>query len=272
MKPSPKDDGQKERESDWPVAPPSQSELPEGEYIAAYRGAERRQWFGQEKVRLLFEIVDPAPCAGIQIPLFATLQKKSSPRSKYFELWVKANGGPPLRGDRMSPRVFSGYWRLRIAWSVPKNGGHPMPQVVELLERVAGGVNKMLSDKAQDAIPFVNPSCRSRLKRQDSHRFTPPLLLPELRGEWVRKDLGKERKEFSRYVGLSERRSAARPECSRMCRSSVTAPVWGVNTHPSGSGWLIAIRGFSGQAGLLRQAAELGPTGKTYCPATERER
>ena len=130
-----------ERETDWPVAPPSEIDLPTGEYTAAYRGAKRGQWFGQQKVLLLFEIVTPVHSAGITIPLFATLptERRLSQRSKYYGLWVKANGGPPLRGDRMSPRVFRGYWDIRIGWSKPKDGGAGMPQIIELIERVAEG-------------------------------------------------------------------------------------------------------------------------------------
>ena len=103
------------------------------------RDAKPGQWFGQQKVRLRFEIVEPAASAGIEVFLYSTLPKHPSQRHKYYELWVKANGSPPDRNDRMSSRAFRGYWKICIAWSVPKNGGHPMPQVTELLERVAGG-------------------------------------------------------------------------------------------------------------------------------------
>lgn len=130
---------QEEREVTWPIAPPSQVDLPDGEYLAAFREAKPGQWFGQQKVRLRYEIVEPATSAGIQIFLFATLQKHPSHRTKYYALWVKANGGPPNRGDRMTCHVFRGYWKVRVVWTVPKNGGHPMPQVSDLLERVAGG-------------------------------------------------------------------------------------------------------------------------------------
>ena len=139
MKSTPEDDAQKEREGDWPIAPPTQSDLPDGEYLAAFRDAKPGQWFGQQKIRLRYEIVEPAASASIQVYLFATLPEHLSPRHKYYDLWVKANGGPPHRGDRMSPRVFRGYWNLLVAWNTPKNGGHPMPQVTELLDRAAGG-------------------------------------------------------------------------------------------------------------------------------------
>lgn len=123
----------------WPIAPPSQSEFPDGQYTAAFQNADPGQWFGQKKIRLCFKIVEPIACAGILLFLYATLPKHPSHRTKFYALWVKANGGPPCRNDRMSPRVFRGYWKVRVVWSVPKNGGHPMPQVAEILERVAGG-------------------------------------------------------------------------------------------------------------------------------------
>jgi hypothetical protein len=132
------------REDNWPVAPPSPVELPEGEYVAAYRGVRRGQWFGQERVRLDYEIVEPANLCGVQVPLFCTCpsQGRVSPRSKYYELWSKANGGFPRRGDRMSPRVFKGYWRVRVSWSQTKSGAPGMPIVTELIERTAGGVSQ----------------------------------------------------------------------------------------------------------------------------------
>jgi hypothetical protein len=139
MNSKPENDGQRERESDWPIAPASSSDLPDGKYVAAFREAKRNPWFGQPKVCLRYEIVEPAAFAGIEVFLFATMPKKPSQQHKFYGLWVKANGGLPRRGDRMSSRVFRGYWNVRVAWNVPTNGGHPMPLVTELLERVAGG-------------------------------------------------------------------------------------------------------------------------------------
>ncbi len=128
-----------EGEAPWPVAPPSPSDLPDGEYIVAFLAHTIRSWFGQRKIRLTYEIIDPAQYAGIEVGLFATMGKRISRRSKFYALWVRANGGLPSRGDRMSPRVFRGYWRVRIAWSAPAKCGYAMPMIVELIERVAGG-------------------------------------------------------------------------------------------------------------------------------------
>ena len=44
------------------------------------------------------------------VPLFFSLGKGEKPRAsrrgKYLPEWVRANGGPPERWDRLSPRVF----------------------------------------------------------------------------------------------------------------------------------------------------------------------
>jgi len=99
-------------------------------------------------------------------------------------------------------------------------------------------------DTQQGSHRFANSSCRAGVKHHDRQHVSPAHLLPELRGEWVRKDLGRERKEFFR---ISERKYSACFECSRMPKSSVTAPC-GVLTHtqaaPDGQ---CAVRGFSGK-------------------------
>lgn len=129
---------QKEREIDWPLAPPSETDLPAGIYVAAYINYIRGKWFGQEKIKLLFEIVEPRQFADIVVPLWATMGKGISASWKYYSLWAKASGGAPQRKSRMSPIVFRGYWHVHIAWSKPRKGGHAIPEVIELLDRAAG--------------------------------------------------------------------------------------------------------------------------------------
>lgn len=45
------------------------------------------------------------------LPYWLSLGQKEKPyasrRSKYLREWVRANGAPPPRGDRLSPRVFT---------------------------------------------------------------------------------------------------------------------------------------------------------------------
>jgi hypothetical protein len=129
-----------EPREDWPVAPPSPEELPAGEYLVAYRNARRFKHREKEKVELSFEIIEPVLLAGALVPLFKTLPSgRLTQRHAYYPLWCCANGGPPKRGDRMTPRVFSGYWRVLVEWSKPKEGGAGQPVIRALIERVAGG-------------------------------------------------------------------------------------------------------------------------------------
>lgn len=125
-------------DTEWPLAPPSEADLPGGEYIVSFVDCIQIDYFGQQKVRLQFVTVEPRQYADMMVPLFATLAKPPSRRSKYYALWVKANDGVPSRNDRMTARVFRGYWKARLDWSVPKNGGHRMIQVTDLIERIAG--------------------------------------------------------------------------------------------------------------------------------------
>ena len=48
----------------------------------------------------------------------------------------------------------------------------------------------MRSDTQEGKVCVANSSCCSRLILQDSQCFIPAHLLPELRGEWVRKGIG----------------------------------------------------------------------------------
>jgi hypothetical protein len=45
-----------------------------------------------------------------RVPLWWSLgsgkRPRASRRGKYLKEWVRANGGPPVRGDRLSPKVF----------------------------------------------------------------------------------------------------------------------------------------------------------------------
>ncbi len=125
----------------WPVAPPSPAELPAGLYVAAYRDARKAMFFNQAKIQITWQIVEPLQQAGMKVPLYATMPAQGviSPRCKYYLLWVKANGGLPLRGERLVPSRFAGYWRVRIEWTATKDRQPGRPIVVELIDRVAGG-------------------------------------------------------------------------------------------------------------------------------------
>ncbi len=81
-----------------------------GEYTARCTGYQGPQWvraFGRWGLRLDF-VLEPEEQA---VSLFYSLGEdrnafRFGTRSKYFKDWVRANGGPPKRGQEMSPAVL----------------------------------------------------------------------------------------------------------------------------------------------------------------------
>jgi hypothetical protein len=52
--------------------------------------------------------------------MFISLGERAKPhasrRGKYWNEWIRANGGPPRRGDRLSPKIFKGrVARIQVA-------------------------------------------------------------------------------------------------------------------------------------------------------------
>lgn len=60
------------------------------------------------------------------LPLGAANKPRASRRGRYFPEWVRANGAPPVRRDRLSPRVF----QRRVARVVIGDTGGPAPYSV----------------------------------------------------------------------------------------------------------------------------------------------
>ena len=84
--------------------------IPPGDYTARCIGYQGPQWvraFGRWGLRLDF-VLDPDDQA---VSAFYSLGGNRhafeiGTRSKYFKDWVRANGGPPKRGQEMSPAVL----------------------------------------------------------------------------------------------------------------------------------------------------------------------
>jgi len=75
-----------------------------------------------------------------RVPLWLNLGGRDKPhagrRRKYFKEWVRANGGPPGRQDRLSPRVFTGRMaRIQIGET---EGDAPYSVVREILSWETG--------------------------------------------------------------------------------------------------------------------------------------
>lgn len=96
-------------ESDWDDYP----RIASGPYQAYCKRAVEYQDFGRHKVMLLFDVFASDGTVIATLPAFfdrgdARKGKKphSGRRSRYWECWLRANGGPPDRHDRLSLRVF----------------------------------------------------------------------------------------------------------------------------------------------------------------------
>lgn len=96
-------------EVEWPDYP----RIEPGRYMAYCRAA--KQYFDRRFKRhtllLHFDILDQSQQFIARLPMWFNLGSGQKPRagrgSKYFSEWIKANSGPPARGDRFSDRVFT---------------------------------------------------------------------------------------------------------------------------------------------------------------------
>jgi hypothetical protein len=102
----------KEPEIEWTYAP----RLPPGDYPAISRGAYRyfdgqfKRWVCAVQFDVVSESVSMETVA--RLTWFLNLGSRAKPRAgrrtRYWAAWIRANGGPPKRGDRLSPNVFTG--------------------------------------------------------------------------------------------------------------------------------------------------------------------
>jgi hypothetical protein len=84
-----------------------------GEY-PAYSRATAVYWDGQFKrwvCAVQFDVLDGSLMNVVArltwyLNLGARAKPKAGRRTNYWQAWLRANGGPPKRNDRMSPRVF----------------------------------------------------------------------------------------------------------------------------------------------------------------------
>ena len=84
-----------------------------GEYRAyckwgkQYRDPGFRRWLCLLRWDVLTEdLMRVMACVPCWFPLGSGIKPHASRRGKYLPEWIWANGGPPVRGDRLSPKVF----------------------------------------------------------------------------------------------------------------------------------------------------------------------
>jgi len=93
----------------------------------------------------MFDVLSPDLCTVIaRVPRFLNLGRGEKPRalarSDYLAEWVKANRGPPVRGDRLSPRVFVGRMvRVEVADTDAAKSPIPYSVVRKVLSWDTGG-------------------------------------------------------------------------------------------------------------------------------------
>ena len=135
---------QAEQEIEWRDYPLIQSR----EYPAYCRWAKRyrdpafRRWTCLLRWDVLtddlFTVIATVPQ---WLPLGDGEKPRASRRGKYLKEWVRANGGPPKRGDRLSSRVFTGRMaRVEVGDTDPEKSPVPYSVVRRIVSWETGAV------------------------------------------------------------------------------------------------------------------------------------
>jgi len=117
-----------------PTADDFYSRIPPGEYEAICYRTKAGPGFGGRRSVYLFFRVYGGKYHGTEV-FMACVYKggKMSPRHKYYQQWVIANGRPPVKGELLARSVFKGkLFRILVRYTEKKhNGGKPMPDCVQ---------------------------------------------------------------------------------------------------------------------------------------------
>ena len=100
-------------------------------------------------------------CVPLWFALGAGDKPHASRRGKYLPEWIRANGGPPVRGDRLSPKVFVG--RLARVEVGDTEGPAPYSVVRRIIEWETGFPGHSVSKSHSQG--------RQRLKGTDTEVF-----------------------------------------------------------------------------------------------------
>lgn len=97
---------EKDGELEFNVPIESRPLIPPGSYEVAFvRAKTFLRIYQRKRIVLRFRIMDGS-YAGIELEMFCRVPERFTDSSKYYRLWVLANGAKPNRPDRMSSRVF----------------------------------------------------------------------------------------------------------------------------------------------------------------------
>ncbi len=129
----------------WPIAPDPE-QPPPGKYIIAYQRARSVERFCRLNIELIFIIVEPQQWEKKVVKKYYAfpVDEPLGLESYDYRDWCLANGGNrPKRNDRMTPRVFSGYWHAELGLIKQKGAG----------VRAASGISRM--ERSKDCGPNI---------------------------------------------------------------------------------------------------------------------
>jgi hypothetical protein len=105
--------GRKQRSGPKAIEWANYPQIPPGEYSAycTWAGKYHDPVFKRWTCLLRFDVLrDNRIDIVARVPMWLSLgsgeKPRASRRGSYLKEWVEANGGPPVRGDRLSPQVF----------------------------------------------------------------------------------------------------------------------------------------------------------------------
>lgn len=141
LRPVPVDDA-----IEWPEYP----RIPPGEYMAYCRCAKRyrdpgfKRWVCLLRWDVLSEdLLRVVATVPQWFPLGTGEKPRASRRGKYLPEWIRANGGPPVRRDRLSPGVF--VYRLARVEIGETEGPAPYSVVRRIIEWQTGSTGHSVS-------------------------------------------------------------------------------------------------------------------------------
>ncbi len=116
--------------------------IPPGEYRAfckwgkQYRDPGFKRWMCLLRWDVFSENLSPIACAPMFLPLGNGVKPHASRRGKYLPEWIRAKGAQPIRGDRLSPRVF--VYRMAHVQIGDTEGPAPYSVVRKIIEWETG--------------------------------------------------------------------------------------------------------------------------------------
>ena len=100
-------------------------------------------------------------------PLGSRDKPRASRRGKYFPEWIRANGGPPVRKDRLSPGVF--VYRMARVEIGDTEGPAPYSVVRRIIEWETGSRGHSVSKSHSQGRPVLSPVESEAFERCLSH-------------------------------------------------------------------------------------------------------